>query len=61
MAAILKWLDKRKNTIVAISGVVLAWAQAKGWVDGDTAVMLTTILSIVAAGVITRKATTGTL
>jgi hypothetical protein len=39
-------LNGHKTQIAAISGAILAWAQAKGYVAGDTAMMLAGVISV---------------
>ena len=46
MKQVWDYLSGKKSTIGATAGAVLAWAQAKGHVDGDTAVMAAIILSV---------------
>ena len=46
MSNVWQWLSGKKTTIGATAGVVLAWAQAMGWVDDNTAIMLASVLTI---------------
>lgn len=41
-----KWLSGKKSNIGLTAGVVLAWAQAMGWVDSNTSLMLAAVLTI---------------
>lgn len=45
MKSIWTFLDGKKSAIAAIAGTVLAWAQAKNWVDDSTAMMLAGVLT----------------
>jgi hypothetical protein len=40
------WLSGKKTSIGATAGVLLAWAQAMGWIDDNTGLMLAAVLTI---------------
>lgn len=59
MKQVFGWLDGKKTVIAALAGLALNWAQAKGYVDGETAVYLASALTLitgVAVGDKIRKA-----
>lgn len=52
-------MSGKKTVIAATAGVVLAWAQANGWVDDSTALMLASVLTIWTGVAFTHKALKG--
>jgi uncharacterized membrane protein YfcA len=50
-----KWLDGKKSVIAAVAGVLLAWVQAKGWVDEVTAMALASILTAITGVAVGHK------
>lgn len=57
-----EWLNGKKSAIAALAGLGLSWAQAKGYVDGETAIYLASALTVitgVAVGHKVVKATAG--
>lgn len=59
MVKVWDWLDGKKSVIAALAGLALSWAQAKGYVDGETAIYLASALTLitgVAVGDKIRKA-----
>jgi hypothetical protein len=62
METIWRVLDGKKTTLAALAGVAIAWAQARSYVDGDTAQALAlalTIMTGVAVGHKVQKAAKG--
>lgn len=45
MNTIINIIKNHKRTIATIAGPVLAWAQAKAWIDAQTSMMLAGVLS----------------
>jgi uncharacterized membrane protein (DUF441 family) len=54
-----KWLDGKKSVIAAVAGVVLAWVQARGWVDDSTAMMLAGVLTAITGVAVGHKVAKG--
>ena len=56
MKAAWNYLDGKKTIIAALAGLALSWAQAKGYVDGETAVYLASALTVVTGVAVGHKA-----
>lgn len=61
MSRLFGWLSGKKRALAAIGGCVLAWAQAKGWVDPSTAIMLASVLSVLTGIAVADAARKGSL
>lgn len=55
METIWKAVNGHKTTIAALAGLILSWAQAKGYVSGETAVYLASALTILTGVAIGHK------
>jgi hypothetical protein len=55
MVKVWEWFSGKKTTIAALAGVLLAWAQAKGWVAEDSAVYLASALAILTGVAVGHK------
>jgi hypothetical protein len=56
METIWKFLDGKKTTIAALAGVAIAWAQARGYVAGDTAQALALALTLMTGVAVGHRA-----
>ena len=45
-----KFLDGKKTVISAVVGAVMPWAIGQGWIDPETAGMVTAVLAAVGLG-----------
>jgi hypothetical protein len=52
-----EFLNGKKTVIAALAGLALSWAQAKGYVDGETAVYLATALTLLTGVAVGHKVT----
>jgi hypothetical protein len=52
-----EFLNGTKTVIAALAGLALSWAQAKGYVDGETAVYLATALTLLTGVAVGHKVT----
>ena len=46
LSKVWQWLDGKKSKIGAVAGVLLAWAQAKGWITDVDALAAASALSV---------------
>jgi hypothetical protein len=51
------FLNGKKTVIAALAGLALSWAQAKGYVDGETAVYLASALTLLTGVAVGHKVT----
>ena len=56
MKKVIQWLDGKKTVIAALAGLALSWAQARGYVDGETAVYLASALTLITGVAVGHKA-----
>jgi hypothetical protein len=55
MVKMWEWLDGKKSVIAALAGLGLAWAQAKGYVDGEAAFYLASALTLITGVAVGHK------
>jgi hypothetical protein len=56
MNTIWNFLNGKKTIIASLAGVLLSWAQAQGFVSGDTATLLASALTLLTGGALAHKA-----
>jgi hypothetical protein len=59
LKSIWKVLDGKKSVIAAVAGVLLSWAQAKGWIGGEDAVYLAALLTVLTGVAVGHKVAKG--
>lgn len=55
LKSIWQWANGKKTVIAALAGLALSWAQARGYVDGETAVYLASALTLITGVAVGHK------